>query len=85
MADTGFFVPPEKLGRLAALYTPAENGEIRCIDRGAASPFAQPTAVPSGGGGLVSTIRDYLRFDRMMLGGGELDGARILDARRSRK
>jgi CubicO group peptidase (beta-lactamase class C family) len=78
MADTGFFVPPEKLGRFAALYTPAENGEIRCIDRGAASPFAQSTATPSGGGGLVSTIRDYLRFDRMMLGGGESDGVRIL-------
>jgi len=73
MEDTAFFVPPAKLGRLARMYR-----------RGAAG-FADVTDVPTvsprfeaGGGGLYSTAGDYLKFARMLLGKGELEGARIL-------
>lgn len=81
MSDTGFYVPAEKLKRLATLYSPGKDGKIDAIDRGASSPFANPNAVPSGGGGLVSTTHDYLRFAQMLLNEGELDGTRVLGAR----
>jgi Beta-lactamase/PDZ domain len=69
MIDTGFYVPPEKLDRL--VDPPSEQRE----------PLWDVTTKPrlfSGGGGLVSTAMDYLRFCQMLLNGGELDGARIL-------
>ena len=77
MEDTGFRVPADKLDRFTAMYV--RGGD----DLGAAGmpgddPFTRPPAWLSGGGGLVSTARDYLRFCRMLLGGGELDGVRIL-------
>ncbi|NLO81336.1 MAG: beta-lactamase family protein [Xanthomonadaceae bacterium] len=43
--------------------------------------FAKPPVAPSGGGGLVSTMSDYLRFCRMLLNKGELDGERLLGPR----
>ena len=70
MVDTGFWVPPEKLARLIA---PPVGARIR-PDR----DVTKPTTLFSGGGGLVSTAADYLRFCQMLLNGGELDGARIL-------
>jgi CubicO group peptidase (beta-lactamase class C family) len=42
------------------------------------SPYLEPPALLSGGGGLVGTAADYLRFANMLLNRGELDGARIL-------
>jgi len=81
MADTGFWVPPEKLDRLVSLYTiNAERQHVR-VEAAQGSVFARPDAVPSGGGGLVSTRADYLRFARMFLNGGELDGVRLLNPR----
>ncbi len=78
MVDTGFHVPADKIDRFAANYrvTPTEN--LRLADAPATSRFATPTTFFSGGGGLVSTASDYLRFSQMMLNGGELDGARLL-------
>jgi hypothetical protein len=70
MVDTGFWVPPEKLARL---IDPPAGARIR-PDR----DITKPTTLFSGGGGLVSTAGDYLRFCQMLLNGGELDGARIL-------
>jgi CubicO group peptidase (beta-lactamase class C family) len=70
MVDTSFWVPPEKLSRL---IDPPFGARIR-PDR----DVAKPTTLFSGGGGLVSTAADYLRFCQMLLNGGELDGARIL-------
>ena len=78
MTDTAFSVPPEKLGRFAANYARGADGKAALIDDPATSLFASPRAVASGGGGLVGTGRDYLRFCRMMLGGGTLDGERLL-------
>jgi CubicO group peptidase (beta-lactamase class C family) len=79
MNDTGFFVPPEKVGRLTAVYTPNEdNTAISPEDPSRARDFTKQTRRLSGGGGLVSTAADYLRFAQMLLNGGSLDGARIL-------
>ena len=79
MDDTDFYVPPEKTGRLAAIYhSPAPDGPIRFEEE--AIPLGdarKPTACPSGGGGLVSTMADYLRFASMLLNGGGLDGVRV--------
>ena len=78
MSDTGFHVPHAKAGRLAANYGVAPGGGIRLIDDPATSPYLQPPSFLSGGGGLVSTIDDYLRFCQALLNGGELDGRRII-------
>jgi CubicO group peptidase (beta-lactamase class C family) len=78
MVDTDFHVPADKLGRFAATYSPGEGGGMRLFDAPATSRFAQPSSSPSGGGGLVSTAEDYLRFAQMLLNGGELDGVRLL-------
>ena len=78
MADTGFFVPPEKLARFTSCYQPAQGGGLKLQDDALASTYDHPPPLESGGGGLVSTTHDYMRFCRMMLNGGELDGARIL-------
>jgi CubicO group peptidase (beta-lactamase class C family) len=78
MEDTAFYVPEEKLERLAALYGPAEGGGVQLLDAPATSAFARPTRCLSGGIGLVSTVSDYVRFAQMLLNGGELEGARLL-------
>ncbi|HUP23978.1 MAG TPA: serine hydrolase domain-containing protein [Thermoanaerobaculia bacterium] len=80
MRDTHFYLPPSKLGRFAALYRPDEDGKIVLTEAPSAeSRFVrEPHTYFSGGGGLVSTAIDYLRFHQMMLNGGELDGVRIL-------
>jgi CubicO group peptidase (beta-lactamase class C family) len=81
MPDTGFWVPPEKLDRLVSLYAVNTESQHVRVEAAEGSVFARPDAVPSGGGGLVSTRADYLRFARMLLNGGELDGVRLLNPR----
>ncbi len=78
MVDTGFSVPPEKVDRYAALYR--HNREEGQKQRVKDAPLANDeiSFFPSGGGGLVSTAADYMRFSQMLLNGGELDGVRIL-------
>jgi CubicO group peptidase (beta-lactamase class C family) len=78
MVDTAFWCPPEKLGRFASCYQPGQNGGIKLQDDAGKSTYAAPPGLESGGGGLVSTAHDYMRFCRMMLHGGVLDGVRIL-------
>jgi CubicO group peptidase (beta-lactamase class C family) len=79
MEDTGFFVPEEKIGRLAACYVRGEGDKlVRWEPRD--SPWSVPPSFEAGGGGLVSTADDYLAFARMMLGGGSYEGVRILGA-----
>lgn len=78
MDDTAFYVPQEKVGRLSTLYGVAENGAFQVLDAPATSQYLDPSKLPSGGGGLVSTICDYLRFARMLLNGGSLEGVQIL-------
>ena len=77
MDDTDFFVPPEKAGRLAACYALGPKGVV-LQDDAAKSPYLAPPKFYSGGGGLVSTAADYLKFCQMILNGGEYHGQRLL-------
>ncbi|HEX4295633.1 MAG TPA: serine hydrolase domain-containing protein [Rhizomicrobium sp.] len=76
MRDTDFYVPKEKRGRAAVVYQLDQaTGTLDPV------PFPQydtPPAFTAGGGGLISTLDDYLSFARMLLNGGELDGTRYL-------
>jgi len=78
MADTGFHVPPERLSRLAANYRRGGDGRPALIDDPQDSSFARPRRIASGGGGLLSTVGDYVRFCRFLLNRGELEGTRLL-------
>ncbi|KHK49573.1 beta-lactamase [Ralstonia sp. A12] len=78
MPDTGFFVPDDKAERLCACYRPTPTGGLHLQDDPATSAFLQAPALASGGSGLVSTAHDYLRFCRMLLNGGTIDGRQIL-------
>lgn len=80
MNDTGFSVPPDKLDRLGSCYSvnPETRGLEVYDDAGAQSQWARPPVFPAGGGGMVSTVDDYLAFGRMMLNGGRLGSERIL-------
>lgn len=79
MTDTGFYVPEPNWDRLAQIYQPQEGGaKIKARDGELGGRYTKNPALLSGGGGLVSTAADYLRFCQMMLNGGELDGARLL-------
>ncbi|MGO9275423.1 MAG: serine hydrolase domain-containing protein [Terriglobia bacterium] len=80
MKDTGFFVPQEKRNRFATLYASGQNGELAVNQAPSvtADDYATQPSMAMGGGGMVSTAEDYLRFAQMLLNGGELDGVRIL-------
>jgi CubicO group peptidase (beta-lactamase class C family) len=80
MKDTAFHVPPRKAGRFAACYRPKLTGGLAVMDDPAKSSYLQKPAMLSGGGGLVSTAPDYLRFCQMLLNKGQLDGKRLLRA-----
>ena len=77
MKDTGSFVPAHKLNRFAATHG-AADGKLTVTDSPATSAFRNRPALLSGGGGLVSTARDYMRFCQMIASGGELNGTRLL-------
>ena len=77
MKDTAFYVPEEKIERLATIYEKDQDG----IKAGEPVNFDHVTKSPkflSGGGGLYSTASDYIRFAQMLLNRGELDGMRVL-------
>ncbi len=78
MLDTAFYVAPEKVSRFTATYGPSKKGGLEIIDPSDSKDYLNPKRIPSGGGGLVSTTQDYLRFCQMMLNGGALDGVRLL-------
>lgn len=78
MADTDFWLPHEKRSRLASLYAHDEEaGRLAKIEP---EMYDEPPAYTPGGGGLISTAADYHRFVRMLLGGGALEGVRLLRA-----
>ena len=79
MKDTAFYVPQEKLSRLALVHNGGPNGTL-VVDENRPNPTVVPQG-PSGGGGLFSTAMDYARFSEMMLAGGQLNGVRILAPR----
>jgi len=77
MTDTDFLVPDAKQARFAACYA-RKDGRLDLFDDGQVSPWLAAPRLESGGGGLVGTAQDYLRFARMLLNNGELDGVRLL-------
>lgn len=77
MPDTDFYVPPEKRGRQAVVYRLDEAGGLNPVPFRA---YDTPPAFTGGGGGLISTADDYLKFARMLLNKGEVDGVRLLKA-----
>ena len=79
MRDTSFRVSGGKAGRFAQLYQKSRDGKgIASAPKSSSARYYDDSKWYSGGGGLVSTARDYLRFCQMMLNAGELDGVRIL-------
>jgi CubicO group peptidase (beta-lactamase class C family) len=78
MADTDFMVPAAKASRFAACSAATPKGGMVLQDDPQTSFFLKPPTFVSGGGGLVSTAADYLRFCRMLLNGGALDGVRLV-------
>ncbi len=78
MTDTGFHVREDQQDRFAACYEAAPGGKMKLQDDPRTSPYLAPPKLLSGGGGLVGTAADYMRFANMLLNRGELDGARIL-------
>jgi len=80
MHDTFFEVPADKMDRLASCYTHDEGDAMALFDPGRTSVFGN-VSLFSGGGGLVSTAADYLRFAEMIRLGGALDGVRLLGPR----
>jgi CubicO group peptidase (beta-lactamase class C family) len=80
MTDTSFGIEPEKVNRFASCYERNLKKEMVLNDDGQDSQFANRSFY-SGGGGLLSTVGDYYRFCQMLLGGGTLDGTRIIGSR----
>jgi CubicO group peptidase (beta-lactamase class C family) len=80
MADTSFFLPPEKRDRLATVYAASGGVLARAQDTGRfQGAYADgPRVTFSGGAGLLSTAPDFARFMQMLLNGGELEGVRLL-------
>jgi CubicO group peptidase (beta-lactamase class C family) len=78
MVDTGFSITADQADRLASCYACTPADPLVEVDAPATSSYLTPPTYLSGGGGLVSTAADYLRFAHMLLNGGELDGQRIL-------
>jgi len=79
MKDTGYLVPQKDRSRLAALYEWHEDGTLsREPDVEALNFNTKDWPLKPGSWGLVSTLDDYMRFTRMLLNGGELEGARVL-------
>ena len=76
MADTDFWIQPEKRERAAVVYRQDDaTGALEPVEF---RPHTAPPAFCGGGGGLVSTADDYLKFARMLLNRGEVDGVRLL-------
>lgn len=88
MEDTYFYLPEDKISRLASLYRPVPEGgldefpetpvEFGYLVMSSTYHYSGPRTYYSGGGGLVSTASDYARFLQMMMNGGELEGVRLL-------
>ncbi len=83
MVDTDFWVPADKAERLVTMYAPEDvlqpmQGGLVKADDNREGIYNQPRAMLSGGGGLVSTVSDYLTFIRMIVAGGEWAGVRCL-------
>jgi len=79
MVDSFFWVPPDKVDRFGPAYTPDPKiGRRIVVDHPSNSRWVNPASFPSGGAGLVSTVDDYLKFARVILGCGRSGDVRLL-------
>lgn len=78
MKDTDFWLDPDSVGRIAPVYGRSGKGALRKVAAVPSSTYDRPGTFFSAGGGLLSTVPDYLRFGQMLLGRGALGAARIL-------
>ena len=76
MVDTDFYIPTEKRDRAAVVYQ--MNKDETALEVVNFTAYLAPPAFCGGGGGLISTADDYLKFARMMLGRGQVEGVRLL-------
>jgi CubicO group peptidase (beta-lactamase class C family) len=79
MVDTGFSVPANQVSRFAANYNTDGQGKLTLLDAPQSSRYLETPAFASGGGGLVSTASDYMRFLMMIEAGGTFAGVRLLN------
>lgn len=80
MTETGFYVTADQKPRFASNYMQGQDGSFTLADDAQTSDFTVENAMQSGGGGLVSTTDDWLKFARMLLNEGEYKGTRVLAA-----
>ena len=78
MVDTGFYVSSDKKTRLASCYEYEELKQPKLVDDAITGKYLHPPQVLSGGGGLVSTLDDYMSFCKMILNGGDAADHRII-------
>ena len=78
MHETSFVVREDQADRFAACYLPTPQGGMNLLDDPQKSAFLKSPTFYSGGGGLVSTADDYMKFCRMLLAGGEANGHRLI-------
>ena len=78
MVDTGFHVPESQAHRVPSLYAWTARKEIRLLDDRSRNRMCREPALQSGGGGLVGTLDDYVRFCSSLTSGGTVDGPRVL-------
>jgi CubicO group peptidase (beta-lactamase class C family) len=81
MVDTAFHVPADKADRFAANYMRMPDKSLRLSDDPTRSPYLKDPVFKSGGGGLVGTMADYVKFAEMLRAGGSLDGVRVIGTR----
>jgi CubicO group peptidase (beta-lactamase class C family) len=78
MHETSFVVREDQAERFAACYLPTPQGGMNLLDDPKKSAFLKSPTFYSGGGGLVSTADDYMKFCRMLLAGGQANGHRLI-------
>jgi CubicO group peptidase (beta-lactamase class C family) len=78
MTTTAFHATPAMTGHITRVFVHGPDGKLQAATPLLAEQFTDSGRMLSGGGGLLSTIPDYLRFAQMLLNGGELDGRRVL-------
>lgn len=77
MTDTVFYVDEDRLDRLATVYRPDDNGQLRAHEM-EAIPVTEPRALNSAGVGLVSSTMDFLRFSQLFLDNGQVNGEQLV-------
>jgi len=78
MVDTAFEIAPSKINRFCTLYGKTPQSDFGVLDLPASSEYLPPVKMHSGGGGLISTTDDYLKFAQFILNKGEFNGVRLL-------